>query len=332
MNYTGAHCPVCDKRFTHSDDIVVCPVCGAPHHRECYQQENRCALEHLHMDGHTWQAAPNTDKDESGTSQEATRVNCWFCGADNPSDGLFCQSCGSSLKKGGAVRQQPQQSSAKASAPPVFENIFKGMSPDDEIEGVSVRDLSLFTGNNSHYFLYRFHKMKEGQKLFPNLAAMFFHQFYYLFRKMYMPALILLGLSLISQIPMLVVLPEFVAYLVANMDIIMQGFIPPEFIPTANAWLLDLSQYLRMGVLIVQFIMSFYANRIYFLTAKKRIQKIKASFTKPGVPFDDVGYTKKLSQSGNVSFVIPILYAIGFSVIYTILIAIYTFFLLQGML
>ena len=29
-NYTGARCPVCNKRFTDNDDIVVCPVCGAP--------------------------------------------------------------------------------------------------------------------------------------------------------------------------------------------------------------------------------------------------------------------------------------------------------------
>ena len=29
-NYTGVKCPVCNKRFTEDDDIVVCPVCGAP--------------------------------------------------------------------------------------------------------------------------------------------------------------------------------------------------------------------------------------------------------------------------------------------------------------
>ena len=44
-HYTGVHCPVCDKKFTDEDDIVVCPVCGTPHHRACYQQEGRCAFE-----------------------------------------------------------------------------------------------------------------------------------------------------------------------------------------------------------------------------------------------------------------------------------------------
>ena len=28
--YTGNHCPVCEQAFTDTDDIVVCPDCGAP--------------------------------------------------------------------------------------------------------------------------------------------------------------------------------------------------------------------------------------------------------------------------------------------------------------
>ena len=38
--YEGCQCPVCGKSFQESDDIVVCPQCGAPHHRECWKQED----------------------------------------------------------------------------------------------------------------------------------------------------------------------------------------------------------------------------------------------------------------------------------------------------
>ena len=34
IDYTGIPCPVCHKEFTPEDDIVVCPECGAPYHRE----------------------------------------------------------------------------------------------------------------------------------------------------------------------------------------------------------------------------------------------------------------------------------------------------------
>ena len=42
MDYIGEICPVCGKSFTADDDIVVCPDCGTPHHRECYKTENKC--------------------------------------------------------------------------------------------------------------------------------------------------------------------------------------------------------------------------------------------------------------------------------------------------
>lgn len=39
MEFTEYKCPVCDKQFKKGDDIVVCPECGAPHHRECYEKK-----------------------------------------------------------------------------------------------------------------------------------------------------------------------------------------------------------------------------------------------------------------------------------------------------
>lgn len=47
-------CPVCKAPFTGNADIVVCPVCGTPHHRVCYSAQNKCALEELHEKGFVW--------------------------------------------------------------------------------------------------------------------------------------------------------------------------------------------------------------------------------------------------------------------------------------
>ena len=40
-NYTGK-CFSCGEVFKDGDDIVVCPECGTPYHRECYLKEGKC--------------------------------------------------------------------------------------------------------------------------------------------------------------------------------------------------------------------------------------------------------------------------------------------------
>lgn len=47
-------CPVCGIAFKDGDDIVVCPICGTPHHRACYAQENKCGVESYHSEGFVW--------------------------------------------------------------------------------------------------------------------------------------------------------------------------------------------------------------------------------------------------------------------------------------
>mgnify|MGYP000169958290 CR=1 FL=1 len=36
--YYGCPCEGCGKPLTLQDDIVVCPDCGAPYHRTCYEK------------------------------------------------------------------------------------------------------------------------------------------------------------------------------------------------------------------------------------------------------------------------------------------------------
>ena len=35
LQYEGAECPYCHQALHDGDDITVCPICGAPYHREC---------------------------------------------------------------------------------------------------------------------------------------------------------------------------------------------------------------------------------------------------------------------------------------------------------
>ena len=95
MDYKGIKCPVCDKPFTENDDIVVCPVCGAPYHRGCYKEKGVCIFTDLHESGKTW--APPVPPDAPNTASELKDKECPNCGTLNAHSALFCNICGTSL-------------------------------------------------------------------------------------------------------------------------------------------------------------------------------------------------------------------------------------------
>ncbi|MEG2081411.1 MAG: RING finger protein [Oscillospiraceae bacterium] len=55
MSYDGEKCPICAKEFTEDDDVVVCPICGTPHHRSCYLNNKDCANVGLHASGYIYE-------------------------------------------------------------------------------------------------------------------------------------------------------------------------------------------------------------------------------------------------------------------------------------
>ena len=50
--YYGCPCEGCGKPLTLQDDIVVCPDCGAPYHRDCYEKLGRCIHAPAHAAGY----------------------------------------------------------------------------------------------------------------------------------------------------------------------------------------------------------------------------------------------------------------------------------------
>ncbi len=102
MNYQGVSCPVCNQPFHEGDDIVVCPECGAPHHRSCYKKIGHCALQdQLHSKGLSWEN-PNDKKPEDPapalTPDENGNVFCPNCGLSCRSDDNYCPNCRFPLK------------------------------------------------------------------------------------------------------------------------------------------------------------------------------------------------------------------------------------------
>ena len=92
--YTGNHCPVCEQAFTDEDDIVVCPDCGTPYHRACWQKVGVCMHKSEHVAGFEWQPEVGPDADKA--AHEAT---CPNCGTHNTPGAVRCAHCGCPLPK-----------------------------------------------------------------------------------------------------------------------------------------------------------------------------------------------------------------------------------------
>ncbi|HOU09958.1 MAG TPA: RING finger protein, partial [Clostridiales bacterium] len=82
--------------FNVNDDIVVCPECATPQHRECWQKNNRCVNAEHHAPGFVWTplAVPQPEEDAFDPAKDEG-VICAVCGANNPKDYVVCAGCGS---------------------------------------------------------------------------------------------------------------------------------------------------------------------------------------------------------------------------------------------
>ena len=87
IKYTGTKCIVCDEKFKDEDDVVVCPQCGTPYHRECYKKEEKCINTALHESGKAWKPEHEPVSD---VIEKADRV-CKSCGYENPEGTMYCE-------------------------------------------------------------------------------------------------------------------------------------------------------------------------------------------------------------------------------------------------
>lgn len=66
-------CVVCHAYLFEEDDVVYCPECGAPHHRECYNSIGKCGLAQHHGTENQYdklkQEQPQEEPEQNGKEQ-----------------------------------------------------------------------------------------------------------------------------------------------------------------------------------------------------------------------------------------------------------------------
>ena len=270
-NFVGIECPVCKKKFELADDIVVCPICGTPHHRECYQKLGHCAFEENHGQGYQWERPYTSDHGAaSGPESDASHemVRCPMCQTENPKEALFCVKCGYNLH---AQEQQqypganPYQKMYAAMSP------LGGVHPDADIDGVSAAEVAAYVRENSHYYLPRFKALADKTRSFCwSWSACFFHFIYFFYRKMYLLGALFMAVYVACLVPSILVVREYVQYFMTAATTNLTSILTLES-TSLNMWY-NISRIVFFGMSIL---LGMFGTKIYKYFAIRKIKKIK---------------------------------------------------------
>ncbi len=198
MDFIGNKCPVCQNNFHADDDVVVCPECGTPHHRDCYESLGHCANEELHKDGYDF----SQDEEQNGN---ADVVICKSCGKENDKYQFFCKYCAAPLqpeernKTDNNTDQQQQPFGSAAGGAPFampFMDPLGGVPADTDFgDDITAGETAKYVKQNTPYFIRIFSNIKQFNRSKFNFAAALFSGGYLLYRKMYKLGAVIFGLE-----------------------------------------------------------------------------------------------------------------------------------------
>lgn len=286
-DYTGKKCIVCEKPFATGDDIVVCPDCGTPYHRECYLEKGECINYELHESGGSWKSEQQADRTEFSTDSP---IKCPRCGTENPPQTLFCESCGLPLgmKTSGAQQNFNDMGGPNMQGPPMgmgpmgmgpmgmpFMQTQK-ITPDTDLDGNTAGEYASFVGQNRLYFLtqfFRFAKTKAKSSF--SFVGFLFPEYYFFYRKMFGRGILIFLLTWLVSLPSMII--------TFNVDYIDKVFGSSElFTPLLNdvnlknELLNRLYDVCWIGSWALQILCGIFVNYWYYKHAKKVIEKAKA--------------------------------------------------------
>lgn len=292
--YDNTKCPVCGELFKDGDDIVTCPICGTPHHRECYKSLGTCANAKMHNNDYSFKKGnekvePNDSTISEEQKNEQETPNIYYTPFNNvgneekDDNTTVCIECGAKIEKGtpfcpkcGARQSESSYGSYK---PPVDFNdplVEKSEYQDskEKIDGVDVADVATFVRVNQDKILPKFIKNK---KISWNWSGFIFGPYYLFYRKMHLQGAMFMAVNLIIDLfvstfysNQIEALYKVMESLLSSQDVnAMASFATsPEYTAALPAMLISV-----LGSFVLHIIIGLFVNSIY---RKKVITSIKA--------------------------------------------------------
>lgn len=185
-------CQICHGYLFEDDDVVVCPTCGAPHHRDCYDTVGHCGVEEFHNTDKQYDIANKKETDQEHPSIAPHKCN--YCGRTAKTDNAdFCPYCGHPYHGG-------KRPTFVAGGMPFQFDPYGGVSKETKIDDVSVEEMGTFIGSNAPRYIPRFVRMSKQNKKSWNWFAFFFPAAWTLSRKMYSTGILYLILAISSSL------------------------------------------------------------------------------------------------------------------------------------
>ena len=197
----NSRCPVCKGYLFDDDDIVYCPVCGAPHHRDCYSALGHCGNEAQH--------GKENSTDSENQSRQSKEKSCSYCKKAIPEDTNFCPYCGKiQPPKGEDIKSDdfPEISFTGFSIGGVNfpkPDPYGGLDKNSEMDGVKVKDIARFVAFAPNKLLPKFKQFHDGAKRISwNWMAFISPYTHTIFRKMGFSTLMYILLELTAFVLM----------------------------------------------------------------------------------------------------------------------------------
>ena len=245
--YYGCPCEGCGKPLTLQDDIVVCPDCGAPYHRTCYEKMGLCIHAPAHGAGYEWKFP----------YQDAQLRTCPTCGERTLRSENVCRCCGAALPPESA--EQPNDRAA-ASAEQNQDFDYSRMYRDEMYRN--------FTGTAAPVYLNDYSQMQlRHSKISMSFSALLFGPFYFFYRKAWKPAFGFLAAELLLFIPTLISM--------------MQTTGSPLTAGISASTLVVLSRIMSLLSFALMLVRGLYGKWLYRRSAAARIRRIRAEFPDP---------------------------------------------------
>ncbi len=265
-DFAGCECPVCHTPFRDGDDRVVCPDCGTPYHRGCYEQAGRCLYTASHGPDFEWKP-PQPPRQETA---------CASCGAMNEVDAAYCKSCGRPMttiagdaaRYGGPDRKQADD--RKYDYEQLYRDAYAAntIDPNEKLEGIPAAEWACYIGPSSRNYLLAFKRMELlNRKTWVSFSAMMWGHYYFLYRKAWKPGIICFLISLLLN------LPAYLWLLKLTESTLVAGI--------SMALLNDLVSAASVLLLVFRLFCGLYGFYLYKTEAAQRIRHIQQQFTDP---------------------------------------------------
>ena len=297
--YEGLSCPVCKKALIDQEDLVVCPKCGLPHHRDCWSSIGHCAAQEQHDTPEQWsrdKARSNSIKGHVPPNGDPSNSQiCPHCYTRNSDYADFCAHCGHALRTPEPQNNVSQQPPTVGEYTPFRSASYfnENYSSSDRIGDFSAADYAAITGNASRYYIPRFRQSEQTGRGGWNWSAFLLGPYWLLFRKQFATGIPLFVMqTVLSLVTMVLYAPVYEASTEQAMyaaveQIMMEPFFAPVVV-------------LTILLTVIRVLLGVRGNDLYKLHCERKIRSARNKTP-------DLS-AAELSSVGGTSVVVAILF------------------------